>query len=105
VDCPVPGDIVVSAFAVQSDLVSKRYPVGDPDGASNCGTYQSKFLYAAGDEIYTQALGFESGLVLVEIYYEYEMLLQLPWITAFVPDPVVLYAYSFFPNSNAASGP
>ena len=44
-----------------------------------------------------------SGAVLVEIYYEYEMLLGLPWITAFLPDPpiILLHAYTIMPNANA----
>jgi hypothetical protein len=40
-----------------------------------------------------------TGLVLVEIYYEYHQILGLPWIRAFVPDPVVLHAYSIMPNT------
>ena len=64
-----------------------------------CGNQVSKFNYATGDVIY-DAASINSGLVLVEIYFEYDQVLGLPWIKAFVPDPVMLYAYSFMPNVN-----
>ncbi len=96
---PVNGDVVVSAFAVLGNAVEDRFPIGAPAGQSMCGNYSSKFTYAVGDPIYTTA-AINSGLVVVEIYYEYNQILGLPWITAFVPDPVTLYAYSFMPNIN-----
>ncbi len=43
----------------------------------------------------------DTGIVAVEIYYDYHMTLGLPWITAFLPDPITLHAYSFMPNSAA----
>lgn len=112
-DCSsVNGDIVVSAFSVLHDTVDKRWPNAAPyipEGASNCGNYQSKFDYepapAANSVIYGNPGLNNSGAVLIEIYYEYDMLLGLPWITAFVPDPIVLYAYSFFPNTYAEPTP
>ena len=64
-----------------------------------CGNFSSKFSYAIGDPIY-QAASINSGLVVVEIFYEYDQVLALPWITAFLPNPVSLYAYSFMPNIN-----
>ena len=99
-DCTgVKGDIVVSAFAVLGNTVDKRFPLGDGDGASNCGNYQSKFTTAQVEGLLSGAFTSNSGFVLIEIYYEYEMLLGLPWITAFVPDPIVLYAYTIMPNT------
>jgi hypothetical protein len=44
-------------------------------------------------------------LVLIEIFYDYNMVLGLPWITAFVPDPIGLYAYSIMPNPNVEPTP
>jgi len=96
---PVNGDVVISAFAVLGNAVEDRFPIGAPAGQSMCGNYSSKFTYAVGDPIYTTA-AINSGLVVVEIYYEYNQILGLPWITAFVPDPITLYAYSFMPNIN-----
>jgi hypothetical protein len=42
-----------------------------------------------------------TGLLLVEIYYTYDMKLALPWITAFIGDPVLLHVYSFMPLVSA----
>ncbi len=97
----VKGDIVVSGFGFLSNTVQTRYPVGDSDGASNCGNYQSKLSNADINALMDSSSVDNSGAVLVEIYYEYEMLLGLPWITAFVPDPIVLHAYTIMPNTFA----
>ena len=96
---PVNGDVVVSSFAVLGSSVEDRFPQGAPNGQSMCGNFSSKFAYAIGDPIY-QSAAINSGLVVVEIFYEYNQVLALPWITAFLPDPVTLYAYSFMPNIN-----
>ena len=101
-DCTVvEGDIVVSGFGFLNNAVKTRYPVGDSDGASNCGNYQSKLSTAQINALMDTTSVDNSGAVLVEIYYEYEMLLGLPWITAFVPDPVLLHAYTIMPNTFA----
>jgi hypothetical protein len=101
-DCTdVEGDMVISAFSFFNNAVNKRYPVGDSDGASNCGNYQSKISTAQVNSLMDTTSVDNSGAVLVEIYYEYEMLLGLPWITAFVPDPVLLHAYTMMPNTFA----
>jgi hypothetical protein len=39
-----------------------------------------------------------TGVVLVEVFFDYHMVLGLPWITAFVNDPIELHAYSLYPN-------
>lgn len=95
------SDIVVSAFGFLNNTVQTRYPVGDSDGASNCNFQQSKFTNAdINAKMDSLSIG-NSGAVLIEIYYQYEMLLGLPWITAFVPDGIVLHAYTIMPNTFA----
>ncbi len=46
-----------------------------------------------------------TGLLLVELYYHYDHLLKLPWITAFVSDPVLLHAYAIMPLVSAEPAP
>ena len=101
-DCSnIKGDVVLSAFAVLGDTVAVRYPAGTGDtGVSMCGNYTSKLTTAEVNSILSGASLPNSGFVLVEIYYEYDLILGLPWIQAFVPDPMVLYAYSIMPNTN-----
>ena len=101
-DCTsVKGDIVVSAFSILATNVDKRWPPGAmyATGASNCGNYPSKLTIPQVEGILSGASIPNSGFVAVEIYYEYKMMLGLPWITAFVPDPIVLYAYTIMPNT------
>ena len=105
-DCVgVNGDIVVSAFSVVGTTVVQRWPVGYGDaGAANCvifgtSTYSSKLSTGEVEGILSGLLIPTSGFIVVEIYYEYNMILGLPWITAFVPDPIVLYAYTIMPNT------
>lgn len=38
-----------------------------------------------------------SGILVVEVHYSYEQVLKLPWLAPFVPDPMMLRAYSIMP--------
>ena len=109
VDCStIRGDVVLSAFSVLGNTVDKRYPVGTGDtGVSMCPAngYTSKMTIADVNSILSGASIPNSGFVLIELYYEYEMVLGLPWIQAIVPDPMILYAYSIMPNTNLEPTP
>ena len=92
----VPNDIVVSAFGAKDGFVTERYP--DADGWSFKGRKVSKFTT---DDIngMLDINAPATGMVLVEVFYEYNMILGLPWITMFVPDTIPLHAYSIMPNT------
>ncbi len=107
------GNIVISAFGVMQDggsgtpIVSARFPSGWPDGYTLCsgaGHPTSKFTIADIQARLDPAAP-TTGLVLVEIFYDYQQTLALPWITAFVPNPIHLYAYSIMPNANVEPTP
>lgn len=105
----IHGDIVISAFGVMnnggSPIVSARFPAGSGEnGLSLCGHYVSKFTSAMIQSKLDPAAP-TTGLVLVEIFYEYQQTLALPWITAFVPNPIHLHAYSIMPNANVEPTP
>lgn len=106
-DCSaVNGDVVVSAFATLGSSVNRRYPIAAGDnGVSLCGNYYSKLTTAEVNSILSGSSIPNSGFVLIELYYDYNQILALPWITAFVPDPVTLYAYSIMPNVNVEPTP
>ena len=91
-------DIVVSFFSV-SDGYFKRYPVGSP-GRSRYLNQVSKFSDA---EIQSRmdSSAPPTGVLLVEIFYHYNQVLKLPIFTAFVPDPMQIYAYAIMPLSSA----
>jgi hypothetical protein len=46
-----------------------------------------------------------TGILLVEVYYDYHQVLALPWITAFIPNPTMLHAYTMMPISAAEPTP
>jgi hypothetical protein len=115
--CP-SDNIVISAFGVDNGSVAQRFPTANPGPpsagscAGSCATGY-KWCPAAGDastfttaNVNSRLLGApDSGLVMVEIFYDYDMVLALPWITAFVPNPVRLHAYSIMPNVNVEPTP
>ena len=99
----VKGDIVISAFGTLNKspnpaIVDKRFPTDSPNGHSLCNHYFSKFT-SADIQARLDAGAPTSGIILVEIYFDYDQLLALPWITAFVPNPIHLHAYTIMPNA------
>src|SRR6185503_15045729 len=38
-----------------------------------------------------------SAAIAVEIFYAYDQVLKLPWITPFVPDPIKMWTYTIAP--------
>ncbi len=106
-DCDITinggNDIVISAFGIHQDAgsphVDKRFPVPwGENGYSLCNHRVSEFTSAEIDARLNPGAP-TSGLVMVEIFYDYHQILALPWITAFVPNPIPLHAYTIMPNS------
>ncbi len=109
-------DVVISAFGVANGAVVARYPTNPQDPptgtetpgewhlfgyggacspmADNCNP--SKFSNARINSYLSNAAP-NTGVLLVEIYYDYNQILALPWITAFVPDPIHVYTYAIMP--------
>ncbi len=133
---PASDNLIVSVFRVTGSTItaSERYPnfptnftsIGCPNGGGElgwllyCNSSESKFgTTECGTKlnciVMADLLGDladvppNTGIVAVEIYYDYHTTLGLPWITAFFPEdppgsgkyPITLHAYSFMPNSAA----
>jgi TadE-like protein len=117
-------DVVISVFAVTGKTVTHRYPETFTDtdatrptcmGEANGGeigwraycNHVSKFSSADVTGLLSSmpSLPPNTGVVLVEIYYDYHMVLGLPWITEFVKDPIELHAYSLYPNVSSEPTP
>ena len=108
---PFEDDVVVSLFSVNFGTVSQRYPLdtgtnGGEAGWQRWGNDTSKFTSAEIQTIVTDSITSNggtitpnTGVVLVEIFYDYHMIMGLPWIRAFVPDPVPLHVYTIMPNA------
>ncbi len=97
-------DIVISTFSVLNGFVDRRFPEGSPMGSSYAGNQTSKFTDVMINSMLHPTAP-NAGIVLIEIYYEYHMVLGLPWIKMFVPDPIMLHAYSMMPNSASEPTP
>lgn len=105
---PATDDVVISAFSVgggsTSSVVEERYPSGTGE-VSLYSNKNSELDVTTDINPTLVAAAPNTGMVSVEIFYEYHMVLGLPWIRAFVPDPVTLYAYSIMPNVNVEPTP
>jgi hypothetical protein len=99
---PGTDDVVISAFSVAGGLVTARFP--DADGWSLTGFHVSEFTTAEINAMLDPAAP-NTGIVLVEVFYDYNMVMALPWITAFVPNPVLLHAYTIMPNTHVEPTP
>jgi Flp pilus assembly protein TadG len=101
---PLTDDVVISAFAVSGGTITARFPAGSPTGLPLYNRHISKFTTPQVQALIDPTAP-NTGIVMVEIWYDYHMILGLPWITAFVPNPVTLYAYSMMPNANVEPTP
>lgn len=107
-------DIVISSFSItQGDGVTARHPgefgeAGWSEAFDNLewGTRNQDSRYSSSDIGAKLDPGAPStGLVAVEIFYDYEHKLKLPWITAFISDPLLLYNYTIMPLVSAEPTP
>lgn len=110
---PPPGDtddLVISVFTVSGTTITQRLGANglpDADGWSLNNQHASDFTTAEVQAMLSTLPGTtpSTGVVMVEIFYDYHMILALPWITAFVPNPVTLHAYTLMPNTFAEPTP
>lgn len=90
-------DVVISFFSVANGYY-KRLP--DNQGYSYYHNQVSKFSNAEIQSRLDNSAP-PTGVLLVEVFYHYSQVLKLPIFTAFVPDPMQLYAYAIMPLSAA----
>jgi hypothetical protein len=123
---PAHGDdIIVSAFGILEDTgVSARFPTeyGDQGWsyALDLGTHgfgpptRNAVSAFSSAQVNTYWLNTDTnygyhtpstGIVIVEVFYHYDQKLKLPWITAFVPDPLPLHFATIMSLSSAEPTP
>ena len=108
---PLEGDdMIISVFSfTEGEGITSRHP--DNDGWSysqDLDAATDKVSRFTSEEINSRLVSLTSpdtGYVLVEIFYYYNHLLKLPWITAVVDDPMLLHTYAFMPLSSAEPTP
>jgi hypothetical protein len=83
-------------------------PTGNPEGCLCVGTaYHGHWTRYGGSpegtkfdrakiQSYIDSNSLSTGVLIVEVYYWYEQVLKLPWITLFVGDPANDYAILFY---------
>ena len=123
-------DLLVSVFSVAGSSIT-RYPLGYAFGWSLCANYNDALLrttmaanltldqynaFIAGwsactvrhshfttgqvlSNMDSSAPG--SGVLLVEVYFNYPQMLKLPVFEQVIPDPIPVYTYSIMPISSA----
>jgi Flp pilus assembly protein TadG len=101
---PTVDDIVISAFSVTNGTVVRRFP-NSACAPYSCIPNQSWARYGNQTTEFTNAdinarlttLAPSTGIVLVEVFFAYDQKFKLPWITAFVPDPILVHSYTLMP--------
>jgi len=104
-----PPNICVGAhyggFASYFPCIKSSVPSEVPVSTwgSSCHQRQSQFTNANLTNLLTQASVAppSTGVVLVEIFYNYPQLLKLPVLENVLPDPIPLYVYTIMPLSAA----
>ncbi|OQY87903.1 MAG: hypothetical protein B6D38_11525 [Anaerolineae bacterium UTCFX1] len=94
---PNTDDIVITVYSRSSGAA-----VAHPSG----GVYR---MYGHATSLFTPAriqaaFGEDSpnaGILVVEVHYNYHQVMKLPWLAPFLPDPLMLRAYTIMPLSAA----
>lgn len=96
-DPTVGDDIVISFFSVSGNTVV-RFP--DVDGFSRYGNHVSNFTNAQ-ISARVEAAAPPTGILLIEVYYNYPQAIKAPFFTQMIPDPIPVYTYAIMPLSAA----
>lgn len=99
-------DIVVTVFSISENGSVQRFP--KPGGMGGGWHWRNNDASRFTDEVLNSRLTTgapATGALLIEVFYDYHHVLGLPWLTAFVPNPTTLYAYTFMPLSAAEPTP
>ena len=106
------NDIIISVFSfTQNQGITDRHPGGDQNGWSFAidldqpSDKVSRFSSSDVSSLMSASDAPNTGYVLVEIFYNYDHRLGLPWITAFVDNPLLIHTYAFMPLTSAEPTP
>jgi len=95
---PSSGDDIVITFFSVGDGIYVRYP--NDDGWSVYGNQVTR-LSNAEMQSRLDSTAPPTGVLLIEIFYNYPQVLKLPIFTVFVQDPMPVYAYAVMPLTAA----
>jgi hypothetical protein len=110
-------DVTISVFVVNNDTISQRYPIAEGgvwslfnnNWQKDCegSTVASEPTYTNADiqSLFVSGAPGDRGLVLVEAFMCYDLVMNLPIISDFTPSPFRLHAYSMMPAPDAIPTP
>ena len=109
-------DVIISAYSIAQGFcggdscVTVRHPNGETgwsqaDDRYHTGNNQVSRLSTAEINSRLQSMAPSTGLVSVEVFYDYDQKLKLPWIRAFLGDPLLLHNYTIMPLVSAEPTP
>ncbi len=84
----VPG-CTTSSYGTQHSWAQDVHGLG-PNATSNFNTAKINAMVSPGANT-------KGGVLVVELFYDYNQILALPWITVFVPDPIRVSSYTIMP--------
>ena len=96
-------DVVISVFSASGGTVT-RYPHINQGEYRHNNNVASRFSTLEVESRLVDTAP-DTGILLVEIFYDYHQVLKLPWLAPFLPDPVTLYGYTMMPLSAAEPTP
>ena len=91
---PALDDVIVTVYSAGSTVTS--HPNSGPYHLFTNGKFSP--IFTATDITNTRVAGApNAGMLMVEIHYNYHQVLALPWMTAILPNPLPLRAYTIMP--------
>ena len=94
---PAIDDVIVTVYA-RSEAGIVRYPVS---GEYHMYNNQSSLFTPEEIDNLFESNSPNAGILLVEVHYNYHQVMKLPWLAPFVPDPILLRAYTIMPLASA----
>lgn len=98
-------DIVISFFSVNGDGDIVRFPTASPGGFSYFGNASSRFSDAEITDRIAASGAPPTGVLLIEIFYNYPQTLNLPLFSNIIPNPIPVHAFAIMPLSAAEPTP
>jgi hypothetical protein len=108
-------DLVITVFTVTGNHVSDRHPDSgywslyndnwQKDCQGNVVTTTPFFTDAVLESYFETGAPTERGVVTVEAYVCYDMIMNLPFIANFIPSPLRIHAYTVMPAPEAIPTP
>jgi len=86
-------DVIVTVYGINNG-VATQFPTTGP--YKLFGNQNSVFTATSIQSQFTSSSP-NAGVLVVEVHYNYRMVLNLPWLSPFVPNPMMMRSYTIMP--------